>query len=40
MNTEVKDFIGNCTAQNDYLQNNTKKPLELVILFSANLATE
>ena len=27
MNSEVKDFISNCTACNDYLQNNSKDPL-------------
>ena len=27
MNSEVKDFISNCTACNDYLQNNSKEPL-------------
>ena len=27
MNSGVKDFISNCTACNDYLQNNSKKPL-------------
>ena len=27
MNSEVKDFISNCIACNDYLQNNSKEPL-------------
>ena len=27
MNSEVKDFISNCTACNDYLQNNSKEPV-------------
>ena len=27
INSEVKDFISNCTSCNDYLQNNSKKPL-------------
>ena len=27
MNSEVKDFISNCTVCNGYLQNNSKEPL-------------
>ena len=27
MNSEVKDFISNCTACNNYLKNNSKEPL-------------
>ena len=27
INSRVKDFISNCTACNDYMQNNSKEPL-------------